>query len=523
MHDLHRVLQQPSEAGAAAGSTGAKNGFIANFRDNIVATGLTPTKSTIGFILAWGLFFFIYAVMPAPAGLGSAGQATLAVMVWACVIWIFESMPVGISGLLIPMLLVMTNAVKPFPRAADGFTSPVVFLCMSAFIFAAIMQAAGLDRRIALALLNWFRARTVNGVIWAMFAVNFVLSFIIPAANSRAATLLPVVNGITNLFGDSEAERNGKKAIVIQTLVYGSMISGMCILTAHLPNLVIVGLFDKQLNLKLSYLDWFIMQWPYLGMFVITQWWVQRYFKTRSIGISGGFETVQKQHREVPKMSQMEWLILGVFCLVALAWMTQDFLHKVAPHNVALMGLAVLFIPGLFKFKWKELQDRTIWGTLLLLAGALSMSSAISSSGLAKWFADIVHPVAAGQSWWVALLILMAGTHIIRLGMLSNIAAITMIAPILLALAPKLGLHPVAFTMLVADTDTFAYILPTQITAAVIAYSSGTFTMTDYARVGWVAVIIAIAYGILIMAPWYAFLGIPVWDPSAPWPFGKAS
>lgn len=523
MREAHREMRQPAEAGAAAGSAGGTNGFIANIRDNILATGLTPKKSAMGFVLAWGLFFLIYAVMPAPAGLSGAGQATLAVMAWACTIWIFESMPVGITGLLIPMLLVMTNAVKPFSRAADGFTTPVLFLCMSAFIFAAIMQAAGLDRRIALALLNWMKARTVNGVIWSMFMVNIVLSFIIPAANSRAATMLPVINGITNLFGDSEAERNGKKAIVIQTLVYGSMISGMCILTAHLPNLVIVGLFEKQLNLKLSYLDWFIMQWPYLGMFVLTQWWVQHYFKTRSVSVAGGFETVQRQYREIPKTSQSEWLILAVFGLVALGWMTQDYAHKVAPHNVALIGLALLFVPGLFKFKWKELQDRTIWGTLLLLAGALSMSSAISSSGLAKWFADLVHPVAAGQAWWMALLILMVGTHIIRLGMLSNIAAITMIAPILLALAPKLDLHPVAFTMLVADTDTFAYILPTQITAAVIAYSSGTFTMTDYAKVGWVAVLIAIAYGICVMAPWYAFLGVPVWDPAAPWPFGKVS
>ena len=61
------------------------------------------------------------------------------------------------------------------------------------------------------------------------------------------------------------------------------------------------------------------------------------------------------------------------------------------------------------------------------------------------------------------------------------------------------------------------YIEP--ITAAVIAYSSGTFSMSDYAKVGWVSVLIAIAYGILVMAPWYAFMGMPVWDPSAPWPF----
>jgi sodium-dependent dicarboxylate transporter 2/3/5 len=144
----------------------------------------------------------------------------------------------------------------------------------------------------------------------------------------------------------------------------------------------------------------------------------------------------------------------------------------------------------------------------------------MGKSGLAQWFADSVHPLAHGHSWWAILLILMVATHVIRLGMLSNIAAITLLAPILLALAPKLGLHPVAFTMLVADTDTFAYILPTQLTAAVIAYSSGTFSMSDYAKAGWVAVLIAIGYGILVMAPWYAFLGMPVWDPTAPWPFG---
>jgi di/tricarboxylate transporter len=184
-----------------------------------------------------------------------------------------------------------------------------------------------------------------------------------------------------------------------------------------------------------------------------------------------------------------------------------------------MIGLSLLFIPGLFPFKWKEIQDRTIWGTFLMLGGALSMSAAMASSGLAQWLADHVHPIAAGHAWWMILLIMMVGTHLIRLGMLSNVAAVALFAPILIALAPKLGLHPVAFTMLVADTDTFAYILPTQVTVAVIAYSSGTFSMTDYAKVGWVSVLLAIAYGILVMAPWYAFLGIPIWDPSAPWPF----
>src|SRR6266545_4783671 len=417
--------------------------FFQQFRANIAAAGLPRRKTLVGFALAWLIFFLILFGIPAPAGLSPAGKATLAVVAWACTIWVFEALPAGVSGLLIPMLLVMSGAAKPFSKAAEGFVTPVAFLCLSAFIFAAIMQAAGLDRRIALSLLNWMKVKTVNGVIWAMFAVNVVLSLVIPAANARAAALLPVINGITKFFGDSREERDGKKAIVIQTLVYGSMISGMCIMTAHLPNLVVIGLFEKNLGLRISYFDWFLLQWPYLGMFALTQWWVQRYFKTRGVAIAGGFAAVQKQRRELPRTTQSEWLILLVFGLIALAWMTEQW------HMVA--------------------------------------------------------------------------SHIIRLGMLSNVAAVTMLAPVLLAMAPKLGLHPVAFTMLVADTDSFAYILPTQITAAVIAYSSGTFNMTDYAKVGWVSVLIAIAYGIVVMAPWYALLGIPVWDPTAPWPFSAAS
>lgn len=500
--------------GAVSG--GAFNALIENIRES----GRNPTKTLWGFVAAWVLYLFILYAMPAPQGLSPAGVAVLAVVAWASVMWVTEAIPVGISGMLIPMLLVLSGGAKPFPNAASGFSTPVVALCLTAFIFAAVMQVAGLDRRVAVSLLRWMKAKTVNGVIWAMFVVNMVLSLIIPAANARAATLLPVINGICNFFDSNDAGNNGKKAIVIQTLVYGSMISGMCILTAHLPNYVLVNLFAKDLKLSLSYVDWFKLQWPYLGMFVITQWWVQHYFKTHGTSVRGGFQAVEQMHRTLPKTSITEWTILAIFALVALAWMFEP-LHKIAAQNIALIGLGILFAPGILSFKWKEVQDRTIWGTLLLLAGALSLSGAMSSSGLAKWLAEVLHPVASGYSWWTILLIMMVGTHIIRIGMLSNIAAITMLAPILIALAPKVGLHPVAFTMLVADTDTFAYLLPTQITAAVIAYSSGTFSMTDYFRVGWVAVLIAIAYGIVVMSLWYAYLGVPVWDPAAPWPFGK--
>ena len=84
-----------------------------------------------------------------------------------------------------------------------GFTNHVIWLCLFAFLVGAVMQLVGLDKRIALGILARLKASSVGRVIWGMFFVNIVLGFLVPAANARAATLLPVVQGICRLLGDT--------------------------------------------------------------------------------------------------------------------------------------------------------------------------------------------------------------------------------------------------------------------------------------------------------------------------------
>ena len=511
----------------AAGSTG--NGVLDYLSDNIRAAGGNPKRTLIGFFLAWVAFALILWVFPAPKGLSREGMAVLAIVVWASIMWVSEAMPVGITGMGVPLLLILTHALPwdkgqpPLRDALSGFSGHVVWLCLFAFMVAAIMQLLKLDRRIALAILDWIKATNVGRVIWGFFVVNIVLSFMIPAANARAATVLPVINGICDLLGDSEREKDAKKAIVIQAMVYGSMICGVFIMTAHLPNLIMIDLFAKN-NFSISYLQWALLQFPYLGMFALTQLWVRHHFKTGGIEIAGGHARIHAMHKELGPMSRAEWTLMVMFMVVGVMFVLGRGspiyeLHRFQLGIIGLIGMLILFIPGLFSFTWRQVQTNTMWGTFLLLGGALTMTSAMTKSGLAKWFADGIHGAVVGMPWWGVLLALMLGTHVIRIGMLSNVAAIAMLAPIIYAMAPNLGLHPVALTLLVCDTDTFAYLLPTQITAAVIAYGTDKFSTTDYARVGWLSILIAIAYGIVVMAPWYALLGIPVWNPQAPWPF----
>lgn len=506
------------------------DGMMSHLAENIRLQGKNPTRVLTGFIAAWVMFFLFYRFLPPPTGLSANGMAVLAIVLWASIMWVSEALPVGITGISIPTLLLLTEGIPwdkgkaPMGVVFSGFTGHEIWLCLFAFFVGAVMQLLKLDRRIALSILDKVKASNVGRVIWGMFGVNIVLAFLIPAANARAATLLPVVKGITNLLGDTPREQEAKKAIVIQSLVYGTMICGVFIMTAHLPNMIMIGIFEKGGFPNLGYLQWALLQFPYLGMFVITQWWVRHHFKTANIQICGGHGEIRQQHRDLGQMSRSEWFLLAIFAGVGLLFMLGKGSPILQVHSyqlgiIGLIGILILFTPGIFPFKWKQVQDRTIWGTFLLLGGAITMTDAMSKSGLAQWLADMIHGGVVGMPWWGVVLSLMVGTHFIRIGMLSNVAAIAMLAPIIFAMAPKLGLHPVAFTLLVCDTDTYAYLLPTQITAAVIAYGSETFSTADYAKVGWVCILIAIGYGLVVMAPWYALLGLPVWNASAPWPF----
>ncbi|HXI37707.1 MAG TPA: anion permease, partial [Burkholderiales bacterium] len=135
---MAQSIEHTQEINGAIGR--AVGGFFSRFRDNIVASGRNPVTTVTGFALAWGLFFLILFVMPTPVGLSPAGKACLAVVVWACITWVSESIPVGVTGMLIPMLLILSGTTKTFSQAVGGFISEAAFICLIAFVLAAVIQ-----------------------------------------------------------------------------------------------------------------------------------------------------------------------------------------------------------------------------------------------------------------------------------------------------------------------------------------------------------------------------------------------
>lgn len=487
-------------------------GMLGRLAANATEAGLKFNTALPGFIGAWLIFFAVLKFLPLSDGLSWEGRAAMAVMAWATVIWLTDALPKAISGLGIPLLLLLTGAMPKIPEAFGGFTQQVTFLILGCFILAAIMQTTGLDKRIALGIVSKVKP-TVGSVLKGLMAAHFVTSILVPATNARGAIFLPIVNGLIKLFGDKPEDLRARKVLAMVGIGMAALASGVILLHSHMSNVIVAQTINEAVGPgTITWGKWAMMNWPLLGVLVIMYYWTNWVMKTRKVQIPGGMDEIKCQHEAMGRMSFTEWVVLIAFTVAIALWAT-DQIHGFGMAAVALGVVMVLFIPGLTNVSWKKVQSNTIWGTWLLLCGSLSLVSAFGKTGVDNWLAAQLVKFAPAWSWVAVSLAVCLVIQILRLGVVSNVAAVTLMAPIVAAMAPMLGLNTVAFTMAVLNVDSYAFILPISVTTCLIAYGTEEFSFAEFVKVGAPFTMMVILYMVFIMLPWYALMGYPIWTP----------
>lgn len=495
MSDLALQKKDPSTVPDAKATTNSKNKF-----------------AFAGFILAWVVFAAILTMVPTSQSLSAGGRAALAVMGWATVIWLSNGLPLAVSGLMIPVLLSLTGASQKMPEAFSGFTNNVTFLILGCFILAAIMQTTGLDRRIALGIVSKVKP-TVGGVLKGLIGAHLVTAVLVPATNARGAVFLPIIQGLNSLFEKTGDGARARKVFTMVGIGFASLASGVILMHSHMSNVIVAQTINQAVKEDvITWGTWAWMNWPLLGILVIMYHWVNWVMKSKNIEVPGGMSEVNRQKNELGKMTATEWIVLITFGIAIFLWATEQ-IHGYKMALVALIAVMVLFIPGLTNLNWKKVQANTIFGTWLLLCGSLSLVTAFEKTGVDKWIAS--HLVGLAPAWgWIGVSIFICViVQIARLGIVSNVAAVTLLAPIIAAMAPMLGLNTVAFTMMVLNVDSYAFVLPISVTACLIAYGTEEFTFAEFVKVGAPFTLMVILYMVLVMLPWYAVTGYPIWAP----------
>ncbi|WP_243310031.1 SLC13 family permease [Fundidesulfovibrio agrisoli] len=462
-------------------------------------------KKWIGLALAFASLSGIIWLLPPIDGLTPAGKASLAVAVFAIVVWVTQAVDDATSGFMIVFLLAALNATT-VANAFSGYSNTALWLIVIGFVMAAGMEKSCLSKRIALFLVNLAGGSPIR-IYWAVATVMLVLTFLVPSITARTLLMLPIVMGIGMAFNAKEGQSNIVKALIFIVAMSGTIMS-IGVLTAHVGNPVTVGLIESATKKAISWSDWFKAAAPpafslaFLSVFVIAAMWKP---EVKSLG--EGHSYIRRELEALGRIKGKEIYTLVVFCFILLLWAT-DSIHKINVVIVGMVAVILVLWPRFGVMTWQEAQKRVPWNVFIVYGAGLSLGAALVSSGAAKWLAGVMFSPIAPMPQAAQLIILLwviTGLQVFFTGGGPKTTALT---PIIIAHATAIGADPMTFALILGLNMPHQYILPVSNMPNAVAMGTGHITAGELQKTGVVISLLAVVFMSLMVLTYWKWIGM---------------
>lgn len=438
-------------------------------------------KNGIIFILDIVLFFVLLKVLPYE----SKASAGLALLAFVAVLWLTEALHVTVTALLVPLLAIALDLVST-KQALVAFADPTIFLFFGGFSLATALHIQKLDKMIANKIMALARGNLFIAIIYLFLITAFLSMWM--SNTATAAMMLPLAMGILSQL-DHEKEHN-TYVFVLLGIAYSASIGGMGTLVGSPPNAIVAS------NLHLTFADWLWYGLPImiilLPLMIGTLYII---FKPKlHINFEQSFERIE--------MNSVRVLTLVIFVVIALTWV---FSGQINPLISGLLGLqkniasfdsvvallAAIVICSTGIASWKQIQESTDWGVLMLFGGGLTLSAVLKDSGASKILADSIVFMIEGQHFY--LIGLLVATFIIFLTeFTSNTASAALLVPIFIYIAQSLGMPEIGLALIIGLGASCAFMLPVATPPNAIVFGSGQVKQSEMVKAGFVLNLVCI-------------------------------
>lgn len=469
---------------------------------------MSLSKKKIGLFLG-PILFIIIKFFIEPEGLNDTAVSILASTIWIAVWWITEAIPIAVTALL-PIILFPLSGGLSLSETTASYGHKYVFLFVGGFILAIAIEKWHLHKRIALHIIKLVGTNVNRIILGFMLATAFLSMWISNTAS--AVMILPVGMAIIFQLQDNpntKEDENLKfgKALML-AIAYSASIGGMATLIGTPPNLVLAGIVETSYGSEISFYQWFSFGFPVSVMLLFVCWlYLTKFaFKFESKEFPGGRTEIYKQLKALGKVSFEEKLILIVFALTALAWITRSFiLVKIAPAIddtiIAIITSVVLFLLPSGKkhtplITWED-AVKLPWGILLLFGGGMALALGFETSGLATWIGSQMTSLT-NVSILLLIFILIASVNFLT-EITSNLATTAMLLPVLVSMAALVDVHP--YILLVAATvaASCAFMLPVATPPNAVVFGSGYLKIDDMVKKGfWMNIISIVLLSLIV-------------------------
>ncbi|MDP7600935.1 MAG: SLC13 family permease [Rhodospirillales bacterium] len=313
----------------------------------------------------------VLLLMPPPQGIEPIMMRAGAVIILAIGMWATAIVP-SYFGSLIFLFAAVALAVAPPKVVFSGFHAGAMWLVFGGLVFGLGVKQTGLDTRLVRSLLTHF-PKIYIGMIYGVFWVATSLALIVPSASGRVALLVPIMVALAKKLGFGE-ESKGRTGLILAASL-GTMVPAFNILPANVPNMALYGAADSVLNIQLTYADYFLLNFPVMGVFALVVY-------PALIAVLFRDTPRHPDHQEkISAWAGDEKRLLLFLTIALLLWIT-DSLHGISPAWVALGAAILCLLPRIGMLPPSVLGGEINYGPLLFLAGVIGLGAVANHAGL---------------------------------------------------------------------------------------------------------------------------------------------
>ncbi|MBO0591155.1 DASS family sodium-coupled anion symporter [Cellulophaga sp. E16_2] len=475
------------------------------------------SKERIGLILGPLVFFYILFFFNAE-GLDYSAKAILASVAWIAIWWITEAISIAVTALL-PIVLFPLSGGLDLMQTTASYGHKYIFLYVGGFILAIAIEKCNLHKRIALSIIKIVGTNITNIILGFMIATALLSMWI----SNTAATvmILPMGMAIVSQLRDNPKTIKNEnllfgKALML-AIAYSASIGGIATLIGTPTNLVLAGVVQTTFGVEITFYQWFIFGFPIalILLFLCWKYLTKFAFKFEQKEFPGGREEINTQLKALGKMSYDEKMVLAVFLCTAFAWITRSFLLQKFIPQIDDTIISVFFAIALFVLPSSKKKEGLIswedavklpWGVVLLFGGGMALALGFETSGLALWIGNKLIALESVPFIFLILILIFAVNFLTEIT--SNIATTAMLLPVLISLAPTLGVHPYYLMISATVAASCAFMLPVATPPNAVVFGSGYLKIEDMVKKGiWMNII-----SILILTLFVYFVLPLVWD-----------
>ena len=396
----------------------------------------------------------------------------LFLLVFSVGLWLTEAVPPFSVGLLIIAFLVYTMGYEKFTADpvdvriyTNTFSSSVIWLMLGGFFLASAMTKTKLDVDLIKVTLT-VCGTNPKWILFGMMSITMIASMLI----SNTATTAMVIAALMPLL-----MKLGKQSPVSKALILGIPIAattgGMGTMIGSPPNAIAAGALVS-VGKPIDFVGWIIYGFPVAVALTLMAWWVLvKIFMKKVEPMSSDIIETDKSSADGSTLQR--WTVIIILIVTLLLWLTTP-IHNLSAAAVTAIPLVLLPLTQILKGEDIRAMG---WDTLLLVAGGLSLGTALQETGLLDLYAE---RIAGLEMPNLVFYFLLAYATMLFSNIMSNTATSTVLIPLGMAILPN---NQIEIAMIIGLSASTALFLPVSTPPNAIAYSTGLIEQKDF-RIG---------------------------------------